>query len=116
MGKIFKWGRSGERKGGKGGGGKKTEGEKGRNGKEITIGSKKEKKDSIQYKCSVRLCALPAPTDHAHGLLTFIEHHKIRALRFASRKRQKTAGIQIPKHPDAIFRCAGQWVMVVRLD
>ena len=26
------------------------------------------------------------------------------------------AGIQIPKHPDAIFRCACQWVMVVRLD
>ena len=36
--------------------------------------------------------------------------------RFASRQRQKTAGIQIPKHPDAIFRCAYQWVMVVRLD
>ena len=52
-----------------------------------------------------------------HGLLTFIEHHKIRVLRFASRQRQKTAGIQTLKHPDAIFtRCACQWVMVVRLD
>ena len=75
---------------------------------EITIG-----KHTIN-KCSDRLCALPAPADHAHGLLTFIEHHKIRALCFASRQRQKTAGIQIPKHPDAIFRCAGQWVMVIR--
>ena len=49
-----------------------------------------------------------------HGLLTFIEHHKIRALRFASRQRQETAGIHIPKHPDAIL-CASQWVMVVKL-
>ena len=57
-----------------------------------------------------------APADHAHGLLTFIEHHKIRVLRFASRQRQKMAGIQIPKHPDAILRCACQWVVVVRLD
>ena len=62
------------------------------------------------------MCALPAPADHAHGLLTFIEHHKIRVLRFASRQRQKTAGFQIPKHPDAIFRCACQWVIVVRPD
>ena len=59
------------------------------------------------------LCALPVPADHAHGLLTFIEHHKIRDLCFASRQRQKRQ-VFIPKHPDAIFRCAGQWVMVVR--
>ena len=26
------------------------------------------------------------------------------------------AGIQVPMHPDAIFWCACQWVMVVRLD
>ena len=50
---------------------------------------------------------LPAPADHAHGLLTFIEQHKIRVLRFASRQRQKTAGIRIPKHPDAIFHVCG---------
>ena len=71
-------------------------------------------RDACRTSSAVRLCALPAPADHAHGLLTFIEHHKIRALCFASRQRQETAGIQIPKHPDAIL-CASQWVMVVRL-
>ena len=59
----------------------------------------------MQYKNNAQFaCALPAPADHAHGLLTFIEHHKIRVLRFASRQRQKTAGI---KHPDAIFMSVG---------
>ena len=39
-------------------------------------------------KCSDRLYALPAPADHARGLHTFIEHHKIQALRFASRQKK----------------------------
>ena len=51
---------------------------------------------------SVCLCAFRSPADHAHALLTFIEHRKIQNLRLTGYR--KTAGISVPKHSDAIFR------------
>ena len=56
------------------------------------MGSKRE-----QYNAQITY-AFPAQTDHAHRLLTFIEHRKIGDLR--------SSGISVPK---TLF--SGQWVM-----